>query len=295
MDTEYYKFDLSFDGNLVEHSADAFDVANTIMAISATLQQMVKIKYGDEAAKQVFLNINAFKEGSLKTQFLMFLTEPEKANRTVELIEGMGLSVFQVAKQSLEMLNTYIDVRKKLKGGKPKSIKSNPGGNTYNITLNDNSSLTINQSDLKALQDKTIARNVDKVIEPLQKEGSQLESLSIIPSDSVDTPISVNKVEADYVRHGNEELQIIPEMRLKGVVTKIDTKVRSGYLNLGNMTSRRISFVYSKSTNKTEFDTLINSLQSQVQIYLMGNVESDLEGQPISINIVSIEQDEKLL
>src|SRR5215510_11570169 len=85
---DLYKFDLVFEGELVENSADAFDVANTIIAFTTATREMVRLKYGDDAVKQVSININAFKEGSLKTHFLFLLTHPDEAKLELALIGG---------------------------------------------------------------------------------------------------------------------------------------------------------------------------------------------------------------
>lgn len=294
---DLYKFELVFDGKLVENSADAFDVANTIIALTNTTREMVRVKYGDDASKQVTLNINAFKEGSLKTQFLLMLTEPNV--HTIPLISATavgGFKAYKVGKEAIGMVKDYVSVRKWLKGKKPTKVEASPTGDTYTIYAT-NSQITINKDSFKALQDRTIQKNMDKVVQPLEKEGSELESLSIrTDEDTEEKPsIIVARSEAKYIRRGDEELQSIDKMRLKGVVTKIDTKVRSGYLNLGSMTSKRVSFNFSKKLPHEQFEILILSLKTQVQIYVIGVVEMDMEGRPCAVDIVEIEEDEKLL
>lgn len=293
---DLYKFDLVFDGELVENSADAFDVANTIIALTNATREMVRIKFGEDTAKQVTLNINAFKEGSLKTQFLMLLSEPETAVPTVSLIAGSSYKAYKIGKDAIGMVKDYVSVRKWLKGKKPQRIEATPGGDTYIIHAN-NSNITIGKDSFKALQDRTVQKSMDKVVEPLEKEGSELESLSILTEEDKGKPeITVNRSEAKYIRRGEEEMQSIDQMRLKGVVTKIDTKVCSGYINLGNLTSKRVSFSYNrKKLPREQFDSLILSLQTQVQIYVIGVVDMDMEGHPRSIDVSSVEEDEKLL
>jgi hypothetical protein len=293
-DKDLYRFDLVFDGELVEHSADAFDVANTIIALTTATREMVRIKYGDDASKQVSLNVNAFNEGSLKTQFLLLITDPSTAAPTLLVTAGAGLKAYKTGKEALGMVTDYIKVRKWLRGKKPDKIDVSPGGDTYNIYA-DNSVINIGKDSFKALQDKTVQRNMDKIVEPLEKPGSELESLSIMTGDDDEPLISISKAEAKYVKSGDEELQVIDKMRLKGVVTKVDTKVRSGYINLGNMTSKRVSFTYPKNLPQDEFDILILSLRTRVQIYAIGTVDMDMEGHPCAIDISSIEDDEKLL
>lgn len=289
-----YRFDLVLNGELVENSADAYDVANTIIALTTATREMVRVKYGDDIAQQVSINVNAFKEGSLKTQFLFILNEPIAQQVAILPALTTAYHAYKYGKDAIEMVKDYISVRKWLKGKKPEKIVASPGGDTYNIHLN-NSTLTINKDSFKALQDKTIQKSIDKVVEPLDKAGSQLDTLSITTADSKSPIVVVHKSEAKFVRRGDEEFQTIDSLRLKGVITKIDTKVRSGYLNLGNMTSRRVSFTYPKKLPQEQFDIMILSLRTQVQIYLMGVVNMDMESKPQHVDINSIEDDEKLL
>lgn len=288
-----YSFDLHFDGQLVENSADAFDVANTIIALSTAIQQIVRIKYGDDASKQVSLNINAFKEGSLKTQFLMLLNDDATRQQLIDAAQMYAVPVFTIGKETLSVLSDFISVRTWLKGKKPKRVVPDMLGNTYTIYASDNSTVTINSDSFKALQDKTISRNIAKAVEPLEKEGSELESLSV-DANGVN-PIHVNRGEAKYIRNGEDELQQIDSMHLKGTVTKVDTKVRSGYVNLGSTGKKRVSFTYPSTLSQDEFDILVTSLRTGVQVYLIGSVDMDMEGLPRAIDIASVEEDEKLL
>jgi hypothetical protein len=292
--TDKYRFDLVLDGELVENSADAFDVANTIIALTTATREMVRIKYGDDVVQQVSINVNAFKEGSLKTQFLLLLNEPIVQQATLPVLAG-SYSAYKYGKDAVDMVKDYISVRKWLKGKKPEKIVASPGGDTYNIHMN-NSVLTINKDSFKALQDKTVQRNMDKIVDPLIKEGSLLDTLSINETNGSDKQlIAINKSEAKYIKRGDDEFQTIDNLRLKGVITKIDTKVRSGYINLGNMGSRRVSFTYPKALPQEQFDILVLSLRTQVQIYLMGVVNMDMESKPQHVDIVTVEDDEKLL
>jgi len=49
---DFYKFDLSFKGHLVENSVDAFDLANTILAISQALNQIASNTFITDHAKR---------------------------------------------------------------------------------------------------------------------------------------------------------------------------------------------------------------------------------------------------
>ena len=72
---DIYRFQLSFQGNLVENSVDAYSVANTILATSQALSQIAEIKYGENAKNYIKINIHAFKEGSFISDFLIYASQ----------------------------------------------------------------------------------------------------------------------------------------------------------------------------------------------------------------------------
>ena len=284
MEKNYYQFQLSFKGDLIENSVDAFDVANTILATSQVLQEISSILYGEEVANDLKININAFKKGSLATDFILLYNDIKEA--TAPLIPVVG-TIYQTGKSILSTYKTYIDVRKFLKGEAPKEIKT-VDNNNIQIVAKDNTQINITYNDFRVLQSKTISKNMTKSFQPLTKEDTLLSEIKVTTED--DEEFFVDKKESAYFTTSSE-IQEVPEMKLKATVSKIDTKARSGYLDMPN---KRVPFNYDKNLEQSEFELLVDSLKKRFQIYLIGSVRMDLEGNPASMYIKSVDSDNKL-
>ena len=274
-----YRFDLSFKGQLVENSVDAFDVANTILATSYALQEIAITKFGEENTKLLKLNISAFKEGSMVSEFMYHFAS---LARDVAPLFPLSGDIIKTGTTILDGLKTYIDIKKLLKGKPPESAKAIEGGKVeLHINVNgNNNKIIIDYSDFGLLQSPTLAKNVAKATQPLRKEDTSIEQIDIGPTD-VKNLIDITKEDALYL-DSNESFQVLPDITYKGMVTKIDSKVRSGYINLGK---RRIAFTYSPELTNEEFIILVESLKRKIQIFLIGQATMDYEGNPRSIAV----------
>jgi len=283
---DYYRFDLSFNGDLVENSVDAFDLANTIIAISQSLNQISSIKY-EHLEEKIKINVNAFKGGSFISEFLIFL---EQSRDLVTPFIPIALNGYQIGKDILSTLDTYIKVRKTLKGKPPsKVVHTNEGVTIY---ASDNAKVTVNHIDFRAIQDTRIAKNIDKAIQPLLKPESEIKDISL--TDQEKKVISVNRNEAEYLRE-NQIFQEIDNHVLKGTVTKIDRKTLAGFLTLGDVkTGKRVSFTFSGDLAEDKFHFLITSLEKKVKIYIRGKLKTDYESNPRHIDVTDVRQDEDL-
>lgn len=282
---EFYSFDLLFKGQLVENSVDAFDVANTILATSSALQEIAIIKYGNETAESIKININAFQKGSLLSQFLIYLRDNVIA--LSPLMPEIARNGYTIGKEMLGGLKTVIDIKELLKGKPPKEIKQiNP--TTFEIHTGDNSEVTVNNFDFRALQSKEIARNVAKMVSPLIKPQSELTTLDMIEKGK--KVISITRELAPYLE-SKENIQTVNKVKFKGVVSKIDTKVCSGYIDVG---SKRIPFIYPKELPMDKFSILVESLRTKIQVYLIGDVNMDYESNAKNIIVIDIESEAKL-
>lgn len=281
---EIYRFQLFFKGELVENSADAFDVASTIIATTQSLQEIISIRYGDEAAKEIKLNINAFKEGSLISDFILFF---DQTKDLVAPLMPIVKSACEVGKATLESFSTYISVKKMLKGKAPKAIQAIDGGQKFQITANDNATIIINNYDLRALQSKTLSKSAARSVQPLLKDSSLLEVIGIKSDEHL---MSINKEESNYIV-SSEETQAIEGVKYKGTVSKIDMKVCSGFLDFG---SKRLGFNFPKDLDEKRTHILVVSLEKKIQIYLIGNVTMDYEGNPSSMTVTDIQSEVNL-
>lgn len=283
MSKEMYQFKLSFEGNLVEHSVDAFDLANTILATSAALQEIAEIRYGTEKAQEIKIHINAFQQGSHISEFLIFLQN--NAGAIIPLIPEFAKKGYEIGKEIISTITTLIKVKEMLKGKKPEIIQLD--NSTIQIKGNGNT-VNINNFDFRALQSKTVSRNITKAIQPLLKPQSEITSIKI--SEEGKQLSEITKETAPYLSD-NEDIQTVGNIKYKGIISKIDTKVCSGYIDVG---SKRIPFNYLKNIDQNKFAILVESLRSKIQIYLIGEVIMDYENNPKFLNVIDVQSDLKL-
>ena len=279
---DFYKFELIFKGDLVENSVDAFDLANTILAISQTLDQISSIKY-ETISGRVKINVNAFSKGSFVSEILIYI---DRGKDIIAPLFPVMTSGFNIGKEILSSLKIYIDVRQLLKGKPPTKVEHNNNGVTIH---GDNNKIFLTHNDFRIIQDRTVSKNLDKAVQPLLKDDSEIDQVTIMEKDK--EVASVSKKNAKYFLE-DESFQTINQFKIKGFVTKIDTKACSGFLNLGDMkTGRRVSFNFQANLPKEKLHILISSLESKIKISLLGQAVMDYEGNPRSIEVVDIQQD----
>lgn len=295
MTEQYYKFQLSFKGQLVENSVDAFDVANTIIAFSQAIQKLAEIHYGVEEAKKIKINVNAFREGSLATDFLLLIKDvKEMAEPLIPLVATSatsavikGKEVLEVGKDLLDSYKVITGIKTLLRGKKPKDVKALPDGRV-SMNIGDNNVITVNMFDFRGLQSKELNKDLARMVAPLLKEDSLLKEIDVIPSNN--DAIALKKEEAEFIA-SKEDTQLIEKVKYKGIVSKIDTKACSGYLDIS---SRRLSFTFPKSLPDEQFIILVESLKKRIQIYIVGDVTMDFENNPSSVFVTEVLSDIKL-
>lgn len=286
MSPDLYRFQLSFRGQLVENSVDAFDVANTILATSNSLAEIANAKLDRQTADALKLNISAFREGSLVTDFIYHFAPNLVV--TIPAIIQAAPDIVTVSTTIIDGLKTFIEVKKFLKGKQPESVRATDGGQNVIITMGSNSSLTINYSDYRLVQSQTLAKNVSKITEPLRKDGSLLEEIDL--EAGKEHSFSIHKDEAPFFEP-TENLQTVSQVKYRGVISKINSKVRSGYITVG---TRRIPFMYPENLPESQYIILAESLKRRLQITLTGEVQMDFEFNPRLLNITSVESELQL-
>lgn len=283
MDDSFYRFKLIFKGDLIANSVDAYDVANTILGATSVISEIASIRFAEQA-KNLKINISAFKQGSLESSFLVYLDNAKDAIAPVLPLVYPG---YKIGKEILATFKTYLDVRTALKGKPPQKVIPQQDG-LFNI-IGDNNRVTIavSANELRALQDKNISRHVEKMVGPLGKEG-YIENIAI--EDNEAEIANIDRGAAKYLQT-NEQFQSIPNITYKGVVSKIDTKTGSGFLDIA---SKRLSFSFPRNLEKIKFHILVESLEGKMQIFLIGSVEMDYEANPKHMEVLDILRDEKL-
>jgi hypothetical protein len=285
---DFYKFKLSFKGKLIENSADAYDVANTIIATANILQEVAQIRYGSETSDSIKINIHAFEKGSLDTTFLIHAADVAKTATGALL--PLVPTIYGVGKEVLETFKTYLEIKKALKGEPATDIKA-LSGNKFQLSVKGNGNVVnfnLDAHDLRVLQSKTIDKNTEKIVQPLMKDDSVIEEIEY--SGEEVSMVKIDKEEAPYMNY-NESVQNLEKIKYKGVVTKIDTKAFSGYLDMG---SKRLPFNYVRDLPQNKFDILVSSLRTRVQIYVIGGVTMNFQSEPQHMTILDVESEVKL-
>lgn len=126
--------------------------------------------------------------------------------------------------------------------------------------------------------------------EPLIKASELAVKLGYVKKDGVSNLVNSRAKDFEPL----EDAQVTPDHRVKGVVSKLDTKTESGFLTVG---SKRISFGYNNipiSKKQDAFTTLIESMKNRIPIFLIGLATFNLESELKKIDIKDVQSDAKL-
>src|SRR5262245_61472864 len=184
-----------------------------------------KIRYGEDSSLKI--NINAFQQGSLVTEFLFLF---DRAKDVAIPLLPMAGNIIEMGKYILEGYKTYIDIKKFLKGKPPKETKVLDGNNIQMISQ-DNSKMVINYYDFRTVQSNTVAKNAAKAVQPLTKPDNLLEEIDLFSDDKI--KIEIPKEIAPFIET-DDNFQTLSAVKYKGIISKIDTKARSGYIDIGS-------------------------------------------------------------
>ena len=281
---------LKFDGSELNHSVDAFDLATTIIAFGRVIEDIANINYLKKDAK-LQINVNAFKEGSFESIFDLSVIEAGGAVLTMAktIIDNADTDPVDLI---ISTFKQVVDLKKFLQGKPPKSIELDASNNQGNVTvLNFNGdNMHVDLSALRTLQQKSVNSNLQKMTEAIEKNET-IDYLSILENNS--TVTEIKKSETSYFSP-LEDIQTTDNHRIKGTVSRLDSKTETGSLTVGE---KRISFDYSTMEDNIKgsgFLTLVESMKHKIAIYLIGNATFDLESNLKKIQVKEIESDAKL-
>lgn len=284
---------LKFDGaNLPSGTIDIYDLSNTILALGQVIE---KIAENEDITKhkKIQINVTTLQPGSFDVGIsLSFQDIAEAATAAMPLIITQGPVL---ALKVLDILYKVIEVKKFLKGEKPKSVDIIQNGAeatavVYNFS-GDN--MTINMPVYNALQSKDIQNGVKKLVEPLTKEGGNVDSIEL-SSESADFDLEVDKDEASYFER-TDELQIKSDFKVKGVVTAFDRKTRNGRINVS--ANKRITFELAAGNLEQDekfIAMIIESLKLKISLYFIGDATLDFESNLKKIKVKDVESEAKL-
>lgn len=291
--TQSANLHLKFDGeSLPTGTIDIYDLSNTILALGQVIE---KIGENEDITKhkRIQINVTTLQPGSFDVGISVSLQDIlAAATASIPLIvsEGPALAI-----KILDILNKVIEVKKFLKGEKPKSVDIvQNGADAKAVVYNLNGdNMTINMSVFNALQNKEIQNGVRKMMEPLTKEGGNIDSIEL-SSDTTDFDLTVEKEEATYFER-TDELQVQSDFKVKGIVTAFDRKTGNGRINVTD--SKRITFeldAASLEASDLMIAMIIESLKLKVQLYFIGDATLDFESNLKKIRVKQVKSDAKL-
>ncbi|HCT7911870.1 TPA: hypothetical protein OT848_000376 [Acinetobacter baumannii] len=195
------KFHVVYDGKaLEEHLMDVRDLAPAMMAISDLLTHANKEINGDKL--EIQLNVKAnFKTGCFGIEFVEHLSW---VNQIKDLLVGPTATALANASGILGLVGFFggatvgvIQIYKKLKGNPPVKIEETV--DHAKVFYTETEYLKVDKRALRLYRSKVIASDIEKMLEPLSKDG--IDSFYVV-KEMLDENVElfIDKKEVDYFK-----------------------------------------------------------------------------------------------
>jgi len=196
------KFHVIYDGEaLDEHLMDVRDLAPAMMAISDLLTHANQVINGDKVKIQLKVKAN-FKAGSFGLEFVEYMTW---ANHIKDFLLGPGATAISNASGILSFIGFFssttfglIQLYKYLKGKPP--VKVEVSDSKAKVFYTETEYVEIDERTLKLYRNRTIAADLEKVLEPLTKDG--IDTLYVVKDDNKKEPeLVIQKQDIEYFKY----------------------------------------------------------------------------------------------
>lgn len=195
------KFHVVYDGKaLEEHLMDVRDLAPAMMAISDLLTHANKEINGDKL--EIQLNVKAnFKTGCFGIEFVEHLSW---VNQIKDLLVGPAATALANASGILGLVGFFggataglIQIYKKLEGKPPVKIEETT--DNAKVFYSETEYLEVDKRVLRLYRSKVIASDIEKMLEPLSKEG--IDSFYVV-KEMLDENVElfIDKKEVEYFK-----------------------------------------------------------------------------------------------
>lgn len=195
------KFHVVYDGKaLEEHLMDVRDLAPAMMAISDLLTHANKEINGDKL--EIQLNVKAnFKTGCFGIEFVEHLSW---VNQIKDMLAGPTATALANASGILGLVGFFggatvgvIQIYKKLKGKPPVRIEETT--DNAKVFYSETEYLEVDKRALRLYRSKVIASDIEKMLEPLSKDG--IDSFYVV-REMLDENVElfINKEEVEYFK-----------------------------------------------------------------------------------------------
>ncbi|WP_312536275.1 hypothetical protein [Acinetobacter variabilis] len=195
------KFHVVYDGKaLEEHLMDVRDLAPAMMAISDLLTHANKEINGDKL--EIQLNVKAnFKTGCFGIEFVEHLSW---VNQIKDMLAGPTATALANASGILSLVGFFggatvgvIQIYKKLKGKPPVRIEETT--DNAKVFYSETEYLEVDKRALRLYRSKVIASDIEKMLEPLSKDG--IDSFYVV-REMLDENVElfIDKEEVEYFK-----------------------------------------------------------------------------------------------
>lgn len=287
---------IKFDGNnLGEGVIGVYDLANTILAFSQVVDN-IAVREQLNKKGRIQINVSALKPGSFDVQMVLDFTQIalDAAISATPLLAV--ISSENPAKYVLGIFQEVLRLKKFLQGKKAKSvtIKQN-GDNNVAVVVNfiGNATNTTLPA-ISSIQDKRVTQALQKMIEPIKKEGSNVDEISFHRVDTGSME-RITEREATFF-DSSEEVQSIQDYGLKGTITAFDRKTGTGRISVSE--AKRIPFDMSsdQALDLVEGNALrlIESMKLKIPVLIKGEATLDFESNVRKIVIQNVEPEARL-
>ncbi len=290
------KLHIKFDGeNLASGTIDAYDLATTVLASADTLRSIANRMPGTKNSP-LKIDVTALRPGSFEVDFSISIKNI--IDGSILCLPILDAQCVNLATEIIKTFRNLIELKKFLKGKKPKKveishIKDNNLNNVTIVNFNGDN-MKVNMTTYNVSQDKQTNEKLQKVFGPLLKDGSELDTIQISTPEKESEKVKISKEEALFFEK-EEELQIIPTYKVRGVVTAMDRKTNNGRLTVGD--EKRCLFeIQIEDIKNLEKVTngIIDSMRDKTAITVIGEAVLDLEANIKKIVIKNIETEENL-
>jgi len=299
MQEDALKIRIKFDGpDLPRGTIDIYDFANTILAFGQTAERIARNEHLIDGDNRLRIDVNALRPGSFETELLMCV-EPavRQPDLAFSIMAGVAQTVASSPEKIIDIIDGLLKIKKWLKGDKPRDAKivqaaEGPTATVYNFA-GDN--MTVNMGVYTNLQDKEVIEGLRKIVAPMEREGSKVESIAIQANTAKGrVEETVSKFEAPFIID-QEEFQTISDFVLKGVVSAFDRKTGKGRISISE--KKRVIFeiagIYPSHYDKAITD-LIESMKLKIPVRVSGEASFDFDGTVKKIMIKRVEPEAKL-
>lgn len=198
MDTETKNIHIKFAGPQLESGRiDIWDFSQSVSALNELLHLVAK-EAETTKGKNLKLDLIALNKGSFDVNIAITVRDlTDYIPAIVPLLSDVR--VISSVQQLIELVKELVDVKKFLQGEKAQGVQITHNEGAPQITIKGNTGkINVNVVTYNLLQSKKTNQKLHKLVQPLLKDGAEVESIEI-EGDSI-PKLTITKKEAPFLK-----------------------------------------------------------------------------------------------